>query len=132
MGFLSPLLLLGAAAVAVPIALHFFYKVRYRKLPWAAMRFLKLSIEQTSRRLRFQELLLLAVRCLVLLLLPLALARPTFNAVSGGGRGESIDAVLLIDTSYSMGASDGELTRLDRAKAAALSVIDNLPSNSTV
>ena len=132
MSFLSPLLLLGGLAVAVPIALHFFYKVRYRKLPWAAMRFLKLSIEQTSRRLRFQELLLLALRCLALLLLALALARPTWNSVSGGGRGESIDAVLLIDTSYSMGASDGELTRLDRAKAAALSVIDNLPNNSTV
>ena len=42
MSFLSPLLLLGGLAVAVPIALHFFYKVRYRKLPWAAMRFLKL------------------------------------------------------------------------------------------
>lgn len=132
MSFLSPLLLFGALAVAVPLALHFFYKVRYHKLPWAAMRFLKLSIEQTSRRLRFQEYVLLALRCLALLLLALALARPTWNAISGSGRGESIDAVLLIDTSYSMGASDGELTRLDRAKAAALSVIDNLPNNSTV
>ena len=76
--------------------------------------------------------MLLALSCLVLMLLALALARPTWNSVSGGGRGESIDAVLLIDTSYSMGASDRELTRLDRAKAAALSVIDNLPNNSTV
>ena len=130
--FLSPWLLLGALSVAIPIALHFFYRVRYRKLPWAAMRFLKLAIEQTSRRLRFQEYVLLALRCLALLLLALALARPTWNAVTGGGRGESIDAVLLIDASFSMGATDGEQTRLDRAKAAALSVIDNLPNNSTV
>ena len=30
---------------------HFFYRARYRPLPWGAMKFLRLSIEQTSRRL---------------------------------------------------------------------------------
>jgi hypothetical protein len=130
--FLSPWLLLGLLAIAIPIALHFFYRVRYKKLPWAAMRFLKLSIEQTSRRLRFQEYILLALRCLALLLLALGLARPTWNTFFSGGRGESIDAVFLFDTSYSMGASDGEVTRFERAKTAALTILDNLPANSTV
>lgn len=132
MGFLAPLMLAGTAAVAVPIGLHFFYKARYRPHPWAAMRFLKQSIEQTSRRLKFQEWILLALRCLVLLLLALALARPTASTVAAGGRGEAIDAILVFDTSYSMGARDGELTRFERAKAAAITVIDNLPPHSTV
>jgi Aerotolerance regulator N-terminal/von Willebrand factor type A domain/CARDB len=130
--FLSPWLLLGMLAISIPILLHFFYRVRYRKLPWAAMQFLRLSIEQTSRRLRFQELILLTLRCVALLLLALALARPTWNAISGNGRGESIDAVFVFDTSYSMGASDGEATRFERAKTAALTILDNLPANSTV
>ena len=47
MTFLSPWMLLGGAAVGVPIALHFFYKARYRRLPWAAMEFLREAIEQT-------------------------------------------------------------------------------------
>ena len=64
MNFLAPTMLAGAAAVGIPIALHFFYKARYRKLPWAAMEFLKEAIEQTSRRLKFQEWILLALRCL--------------------------------------------------------------------
>ena len=133
MSFLSPWILLGGLAVGVPIALHFFYRARYRRLPWAAMDFLRQAIQQTSRRLRFQELILLALRCLVLLLLALALARPTFRNLTAGGRGESIDAVFVIDTSYSMGARDGaDVTRFDRAKDAALAVIDDLPSNSTV
>lgn len=133
MGFLAPMMLLGGVAVGVPIGLHFFYKARYRPLPWAAMRFLKQSVEQTSRRLKFQEWVLLALRCLVLLLLALAISRPTFNALTAGGRGESVDAVLVFDTSYSMGAADGEKeSRFDRAKAAALAVVDNLPPNSTV
>ena len=128
---LSPYLLLGGLAVAVPIALHFFYKARYRPLPWAAMDFLRASIEQTSRRVKFQEYVLLALRCLALLLRALALARLTVSW-GGGGRGESVDAVLVFDTSFSMAAKDGEKTRFDRAKDAALGVIDNLPSNSTV
>jgi hypothetical protein len=132
MTFLSPWMLAGAAAVGVPIALHFFYKARYQRLPWAAMDFLKEAIEQTSRRLRFQEWLLLALRCLVILLLALALARPGREA-AGGGRGEAVDAVLVFDTSYSMGADDGDnKSRLDRAKEAALGVIESLPPKSTV
>jgi hypothetical protein len=125
------MLLLGGLAVSVPIALHFFYKARYRPLPWAAMNFLRVSIEQTSRRVKFQEYVLLALRCLALLLLALALARLTVSW-GGGGRGESVDAVLVFDTSYSMAAKDGEKTRFARAQDAALGVIDNLPANSTV
>ena len=125
-------MLAGAAAVGIPLALHFFYKARYRKLPWAAMEFLKEAIEQTSRRLKFQEWILLALRCLALILLALALARPGTQFAGSTGRGESIDAVLLIDTSYSMGAQDGDKTRLERAKEAALAIIDSLPANSTV
>src|SRR4051794_16243120 len=132
MSFLAPWLLLGGLSVSIPIVLHFFYKARYRRLPWAAMTFLRQSIEQTSRRLRFQELVLLALRCLTLLLLAAALARPSCATLHTGGRGESIDAVFVFDTSYSMGARDGEKTRLDRAKDAALAVLDNLPPNSTV
>ncbi|MDB5309635.1 MAG: hypothetical protein JWO38_3837 [Gemmataceae bacterium] len=132
MMFLSPWMLLGGAAVGVPIALHFFYKARYRKLPWAAMEFLKEAIEQTSRRLKFQEWILLALRCLVLLLLALALARPGIESAGATGRGEAVDAVLVVDTSFSMGAQDGDKTRLDRAKEAAVGVLDSLPPNSSV
>ena len=130
MSFLAPLMLAGGAAVSVPLVLHFFYKARYRPLPWAAMEFLRQSIEQTSRRLKFQEWILLALRCLCLLLLALAFARPTCSSLSAGG--ESVDAVLVFDTSFSMAAQDGEKTRFERAKDAAIAVVDSLPPNSTV
>ncbi len=132
MSFLAPLMLAGAAAVSVPLILHFFYKARHRPLPWAAMKFLKQSIEQTSRRLKFQEWILLALRCLALILLAIAIARPSFTASAGSGRSEGVDAIFVFDTSFSMGAQDGEETRLQRAKTAARTIIDNLPPNSTV
>jgi hypothetical protein len=153
MSFLAPYMLGGLLACGIPIALHFFYRSRYRTVPWAAMKFLLASIEQTSRRLRFQELLLLALRIAVLALLATALARPSTTAARGG-QGDAVDAVLLIDTSLSMeardgvappnagddpylsalkqfAASDGSVTRLDRAKAAALAVLNGLPPHST-
>jgi hypothetical protein len=130
--FLAPYLLFGALAVSVPIALHFFYRARYRPLPWAPMKFLKEAIEQTSRRLKFQEWVLLALRCLALILLALALARPGESSSSSGGGTQPVDAVLVFDTSYSMGAKDGDKTRLERAKEAAVGIIDSLPDKSSV
>ena len=132
MGILAPLMLLGGLAVGIPLVLHFFYKARHRPVPWAAMEFLRQSIEQTSRRLKFQELILLALRCLALILLALALARFSFSSGARSGRGESVAAVFVFDTSYSMGAKDQDKNRLDRAKEAALSIIDSLPRNSSV
>jgi hypothetical protein len=132
MQLLAPYMMWGAAAVSIPIALHFFYRARYRPLPWGPMRFLKEAIEQTSRRLRFQEWVLLALRCLALLLLAFALARPASDALKAGSRGGAIDAVFVLDTSYSMDARDGDKTRLERARAAAAAVLDTLPKGSSV
>lgn len=154
MSFLAPYMLLGTLAAGIPIALHFFYKSRYRNVPWGAMKFLLAAIEQTSRRLQFQELLLLILRVVLLLLLALALARPASMA-GRGARGEAVDAVLILDQSLSMGAkagvaplattsepyvtalkefaaADGSVTCFDRARAAALAIVANLPPHSTV
>lgn len=132
MSFLTPTMLWGALAAGIPIALHFFYRSRYRTVPWAAMKFLLTSMEQTSRRLKFQELLLLILRCLLLVVLALALARPTAKTSGSAGKGEAIDAVFLMDTSASMAARDGEKTRWERAREAALGILDQLPPYSTV
>src|SRR5437764_14991837 len=80
MGFLAPFLLWGTAAAGIPVAIHLFFRSRYRTVPWAAMKFLLTSVEQTSRRLRFQELLLLMLRILVLVVLALAVARPVLSS----------------------------------------------------
>jgi hypothetical protein len=133
MGFLAPFMLLGAAAGSIPLILHFFYRARYKPVPWGAMKFLRLAVEQTSRRLRFQEIVLLILRILLMILLAIALSRPVMcTSVTGGKRGEAVDAVFVIDLSYSMNAREGAKTRLDIAKESALKVIDDLPPNSTV
>src|SRR6185295_7065074 len=104
MGFLAPWMLWGLAGASIPILLHLFFRSRYRTVPWAAMKFLLTSVEQTSRRLKFQEMLLLALRCLVLAALAFAMARPFTSTAGTTGRGDAVDAVFVVDTSYSMGA----------------------------
>ena len=54
----------------------------------------------------------------MLVVLALALARPLSTGVHGAGQGDAVDAVLLFDTSMSMGASDGAMDRLGRAREA--------------
>jgi hypothetical protein len=135
MSFLAPgwlgTAVLGLLAAAVPIIIHFLFKTRYRVVPWAAMQFLRKSLEKTTRRLRFQELLLLLLRIGLLLLLALALMRPS-SARQSGQAGAPVDAIFILDTSGSMAIREDGQTRLEQAKAAALRILDSLPPQSTL
>ncbi|MCS7270803.1 MAG: BatA domain-containing protein [Gemmataceae bacterium] len=132
MQFAAPMMLAGAAAIAIPIVLHLFYRARYKPLPWGPMTFLRQAIEQTRRRLRLQELILLLLRCLAIVLLAVALARPGWSGLTAASRDGPVDAVFLVDVSYSMGAADGGVSRLDRAKEAARALLDHLPAGSSI
>src|SRR5947207_1697576 len=46
MGF--PWLLLGGLAAGIPVALHFFFRSRYRVVPWAAMEYLLTSSDRAE------------------------------------------------------------------------------------
>ena len=97
------------------------------------MKFLKEAIEQTSRRLKFQEWILLALRCLVILLLALALARPgaAVRRVDRPRRGRRRRARRSTRRT-AWAPQDGDKTRLDRAKEAALGVSTRCRANSSV
>jgi hypothetical protein len=135
MYFLNPLLLLGATAISVPIIIHLLNRRRTRRIEWAAMRWLRASIEKNERRLEIEDIILLILRCLLLILLALALARPTLRGALGslGNLGLTPStALILLDNSYSMDATDGVQSRFDKARKAAEETLDSLPSGSSV
>lgn len=109
---LHPLLLWGAAAVAVPILIHLLLRQRPRPRPWAAMRWLLAAAQAAQRRYRLTNLLLLLMRCLIILLIALAVARPSIAGLGGGDR-----LVLIVDRSASMGARGNDPGPLAAAKA---------------
>ncbi len=133
MQFLNPLLLFGLAAVSVPIIIHLINRRKFRKVIWAAMRFVQLSIDQNQRRMQLEDLILLLVRCAMLALLAFALARPAVTSDSGSSAGDAgVTSVIVLDNSYSMGVQDGDKTRFDHAKDAAAQVLLSLPKGSAV
>ncbi len=119
MTFLNTVLLGGVGSVSIPILIHLLMRRRVKRVRWAAMRFLAISIERNRRQLRVEDLLLLSLRCALLILLALALARPALNAGSAIlGRGREV-AVIAIDNSASMSQTDGVSSRFDQARVAA-------------
>ena len=131
MPFLHPAIFWGGlAAVAVPILIHLLNRSRFRIRDWAAMQFLLDSLRKNRRRLRIEELILLAVRCLVVLLLAAAVARFTGCAAMKllpGGHAASRAVVFVLDDSYSMAQTYGAGTLFSVAAADLVERIEALP-----
>jgi len=124
MTFLNPLVLFGLAAAAIPVILHLINLRRLRTIEFSTLSFLKELQHTRIRRLKLRQLLLLILRTLLILLLVLAFARPTIRgALAGSGGQAASTAVILIDDSMSMTASDQQGVYLTQAKEAALRIL---------
>ncbi len=76
MTFLNWTMLIGLAGVSIPILIHLLHRRRAKILDWGAMRFLLAALAARKRRIRLEEILLLALRCFLMALLAVAMARP--------------------------------------------------------
>ena len=122
----------GAAAISIPIAIHLLTRMRRTPVRWAAMQFLLEAYRRQRRRLQFEQLLLLILRCLILICLGLALAGPLIaglaSALTGGSLGRTI--YLFLDDSLSTralppGASpNSPESRFDRLRSSALKIVE--------
>ena len=132
-GFVTPAFFVaGVLLAAIPIIIHILNRRRFKTVTWAAMDYLLRAMRKNRRRLKFEQLLLLATRCAVLGLLGAALARPVMCedrslAVVGG---RSSLSVIVLDNSYSMGyrADHGgdAKTHFEQAKNVAKALINRL------
>lgn len=123
MAFLSPALLAGLLALAIPVLVHLVQRERRRVVEFPSLMFLRKIPRQAVRRRALRHWPLLALRLAAFWLLATAFARPFFPAssalaVTGGGR----DVVVLVDRSMSMGYGD----RWARAQAEARRAIAEL------
>ena len=135
MVFISPAFFwAGALLMAAPILIHIINRRRFKRVDWAAMDFLLRAMKRNRRRLRFEQILLLATRCSLLLLLGLALARPLGCSQSSLAQLAAARTglhVLVIDNSYPMAYQTdrpGAPTQLDQAKALAKEILSRLSS----
>jgi hypothetical protein len=115
MSFLYPVFLIGAALIAIPVVLHLLRRDVAPEVPFTAVRLLRKSPIERSRRRRLRDLLLLAARVAALLLLSAAFARPYLAGASADGSGVR---VIAIDRSFSMGGPGRFARALDLARQA--------------
>lgn len=130
MTFLSPALLWGLIALAVPIIVHFFNLQRPREVLFSNVEFVKEVKKTVVRRLKFKQWLLLLLRLLALALLVMAFARPTIlkdqKKVSYGGSSVAI----VIDNSYSMKAGNERGNYFQQAISLSRSMVKAYDKNS--
>jgi hypothetical protein len=134
MSFLHPLLMWGVLLGAIPIIIYIIFRRRYRVIRWAAMEILLRAVRKRYRNVRLQDLILMALRVLALVAAATAIARPLWSGSAGPGRRSTkgADAVVILDTSYSMGTNAAAQTRMDYARKRAHALISALPETSRV
>ena len=124
MSFLAPLFLLGALAVAIPVIIHLTHREKKDVVAFPSLMFLRKIPYRSVRRQKLRHLFLFALRCLALILIALAFARPFFESsrASAASALGPREVVFVVDHSYSMGYED----RLSRAKAEVEGRIQSL------
>jgi hypothetical protein len=124
MSFLNPWYLLAALAAVVPIIIHLLHRQRARIEVFPSLEFIRRMMRKRTRRFRLKQILLLVVRTLILLLVALALARPSLT----GGRAVKghlpTTAAVILDDSYSMTRQADGGTLFDLAKDKAADVLE--------
>lgn len=133
MGFLSPLLLSFLAVLAVPLWLHLRRKRRQTPFEFPSLRYLKMAAARMKRQARVEDLGLLLLRLLLVALLAMAFARPVVRSGGGWlGAGRSVESVVVIDATASMGWKGESGTRIEVAKRLAREWIAGLDASDSV
>ena len=130
--FLNPWMLLGAAAIASPILIHLLNKRRFKIVEWAAMDFLFQADKKNRKRVQLENFILLALRCLAMLLVALMLARPFLpsSLTSFVQKSQKIERVLLVDDSLSQSVPRGNSTAFDDTKVTIKEMLSGFANSS--
>ncbi|MYF99152.1 VWA domain-containing protein [Candidatus Poribacteria bacterium] len=120
----------GAIGASIPLIIHLLNRERARRLIFSTVRFIQMSHQTNVQRHKLKRLLLLLMRILMLILLGLAFARPFFaqDITTTPELGGVRNAVIILDTSYSMQYEE----IFDNAKKEAIKRLDSLDSADAV
>lgn len=126
MSFLHPALLAaGLACVSIPIIIHLLMHRRRKPVRWGAMRFLLEAYKRQQRRMMLEKWLLLALRCLLVAAIALAIGKPLLGSALSGSASKTL--FVLIDNGLCASRVDSSgQSALDRHKAQAKALIASL------
>lgn len=132
LNFLSPIYLLGALGISIPVLIHLLTRRQQKHIKFSAVYLLLQSQKRSVKKSKPNRLLLLLIRCLGIVLLSLALAGPiiTFGPSDDFASSNSTAIVFILDDSYSMNARSEKGTLYDQAVGELLELTERLSGES--
>lgn len=111
-------LIVGAAAAALPVVIHWLTRPRPTTIAVSTLRFIQGAVAQRRARYRLRDLLVLLFRTAAILLLASAIARPLLHQQESvsAATPSKITRIVLLDCSQSMAAREGGVLRFERAR----------------
>jgi hypothetical protein len=127
--FASPAMLGWLAAAALPLLVNLWSRRRHIETPWAAVDLLMTAVQERSRRIRLRELLLLAMRTGILLLVAMAAAEPLWRQAGGpNATAARTYHIIVLDRSFSMACRGEDESRFEQAKRHARRIVEQAPT----
>ena len=124
MQFTQPLFLIGYAAILIPILIHLFNFRRYKTYYFSNVKMLQDVAQKTKRESRVKHLIVLLLRCLAIIALVTAFARPYFPNHNSEKKSGNLVTIYL-DNSFSMEGNTSEGTLFDDGIENARQIISH-------
>ena len=126
--FINAVLWPLALLAALPLIVHLFARARPPQIDFSSVAFIQRALRFTQRVRKPKDWLLLLLRTAAAAAVVLLFLRPVMFSHGGGGLFERRNVAVILDTSASMGWSDGSQTRFAVACAEASEILAGLSS----
>ena len=134
MTILSPSALWFLAAISIPIVIHLLSRLRINKVEFSTVRFIKQLETSSIRKMKFQQILLLLLRMLVIASLVMMMTQPVTQGFMPGWLAAEQDArlILVIDNSASMNVKVGNQSFIELSKKEALGLLPSFNKETQI
>lgn len=121
----------GAAALAVPILVHWLTKPRPTRVPLSTVRFVREVVHQRRARNRLRDWLILLLRMAAIILFAAVIGRPLLGnraQVAASDAQNQTVRIVLLDVSQSMSAVSQRIQTFERARPIAAKLVGYSPN----
>ncbi len=129
--FQHPWFLTALLAVSVPLIIEWLLRLRRRRIPFAAMRYLMDT--ERPRKIRMQDRILLILRMIIIGLIVIAISRPLIrpeNIISVDRSDRAV--VVLMDATYSNAQRIGNASSFQHAKRMLRDILTTIPDGVNI
>jgi hypothetical protein len=126
--FNNPALWIGAFALGIPVLIHLLTRRTPRDMVFPTLKFIRMAKANQSNLHRLRHILLLLLRTALFLFILLAFLKPIITESSdliSQDPDAAKSAIILVDSSASMGYLNDGVTTFSKAKVAALEILDH-------